>query len=648
MLDLNKIFELWLKCTGKDVSDFDKIRIGVESDWLCHEAKKHLETDPSGLLSGITIRAAYRKFIKEHQVTIEDLISGEWDKVKNDWAALKHELYEDNIGLIVNDTINSIVTTINNFGRKVSYEDIENEDVEKIFVDAFDKMRHYKVDTFTACNNHISCQPKILNKLFRFEHYQQFVNAMKSHNEDNFIAIGLIDRTFEVARNTYEEKGDKFFAFGVKCNGGVLVVSDRTVQHSPNGSYGHRNPMRDLENKMDYDHLPYYKLKEIYDTTEINEHLLLTSGNEGEKKSEEFCSSFDLEGYIYITAIIAILTNKYFKVADNWKNDIKVFGSELKFLTSAESKSLVTIDDKTVILPENNVMAKDYPNTDKVYNHGLYDFYVPEHPVTDVVPVDRNFVGTTEEIRALAWWNTREAQRKQIEKDLNESHTWERQREIKQIIRDRQEERLEYFLELALTTPDEDRFAKYKLNWYANDHEDTDNRPYLWQEYSKGAILDTLEIRRNQYKSQSDWMSNPRWVPNQKGNIGYEKYDGWIRCWLLDDNKNRSVEIQVIFRSYGDFIRHLGFETIEELPKELRHYLYTRGGPFTGTSWEPYDGNSILEFTDPMSNIKNPWNSESYSIYYSMSKSMYNKLIKKYGNKRSSDLELREEGWYPV
>jgi hypothetical protein len=185
MFDLQKIFELWLKCTGKNVSD-GKIRIGIESDWLCHEASRHLETDPSGLLSGITMRAAYRKFIQEHQITIEDLISGEWDRIKDDWAALRYELYEDNVGLLVNDTINSIVTTINNFGRKVTYEDIENEDVEKVFVDAFDKMRHYKVDTFVPCTSHIPCQPKILNKLFRFEHYQQFVNALKNHNDDNY------------------------------------------------------------------------------------------------------------------------------------------------------------------------------------------------------------------------------------------------------------------------------------------------------------------------------------------------------------------------------------------------------------------------------------------------------------------------------
>lgn len=87
MFDLQKIFELWLKCTGKNVSD-GKIRIGIESDWLCHEASRHLETDPSGLLSGITMRAAYRKFIKEHQITIEDLVSGEWDRIKDNWAAI--------------------------------------------------------------------------------------------------------------------------------------------------------------------------------------------------------------------------------------------------------------------------------------------------------------------------------------------------------------------------------------------------------------------------------------------------------------------------------------------------------------------------------------------------------------------------------
>jgi hypothetical protein len=203
-------------------------------------------------------------------------------------------------------------------------------------------------------------------------------------------------------------------------------------------------------------------------------------------------------------------------------------------------------------------------------------------------------------------------------------------------------------LELALTTPDEDIFCKYKLYWYHNDHDEGDTRPYLWQEYSRGALLDTLQIRTNQYKSQSDWPSIPKRASYYKGDLAYESYAGWIKCWLPEDNVNRSVEIEIIFRSYGDFIRYLDFNSVEELPPELRHYLYTRSGPFTGTSWEPYDGNSILEFTDPMNRIDNPWNDESYNVHYHMSKSMYNKLIKKYGNKRSSDLEPRENGWYPI
>ena len=40
--DLQKILEAWMLATGDEKLDFDKIRIGVESDWLCHKAKQML------------------------------------------------------------------------------------------------------------------------------------------------------------------------------------------------------------------------------------------------------------------------------------------------------------------------------------------------------------------------------------------------------------------------------------------------------------------------------------------------------------------------------------------------------------------------------------------------------------------------------
>ena len=52
-------------------------------------------------------------------------------------------------------------------------------------------------------------------------------------------------------------------------------------------------------------------------------------------------------------------------------------------------------------------------------------------------------------------------------------------------------------------------------------------------------------------------------------------------------------------------------------------------------SWQPYRGNSILSFTDPMNDISDPWNDYPIGINFYLSKSKYNQLVKIYGNKRS-------------
>ena len=60
MIDLDRLLTAWVKCTGKEVKDFNKIRIGMESDWLCNKAMQVMKTDPTGILTGIMMRGAYR------------------------------------------------------------------------------------------------------------------------------------------------------------------------------------------------------------------------------------------------------------------------------------------------------------------------------------------------------------------------------------------------------------------------------------------------------------------------------------------------------------------------------------------------------------------------------------------------------------
>ena len=146
MLDLDKLLECWVKCTGKEVKDFNKIRMGVESDWLCNKAMQMIQIDPSGLLSGITMRAAYRAFIEDNTVTIKQLIDGEWDAERDNWKDLYNQLYVENVGPVVNPVISGMVTTINNFGHIITHEEIENEPIEKIFTDAFEKIKYFKYE----------------------------------------------------------------------------------------------------------------------------------------------------------------------------------------------------------------------------------------------------------------------------------------------------------------------------------------------------------------------------------------------------------------------------------------------------------------------------------------------------------------------
>ena len=179
------------------------------------------------------------------------------------------------------------------------------------------------------------------------------------------IVVSIIDRTYAEEKGEYAENCDKFFAFGCKYNNGIIVISDRVDRRSPSDTYGTRNPYRDLHDKIDFSHLPYHRLKQIYNETSVDNQLLLPAPSS--ENIQEFCSEFDLEGYIYITAIISIIINKYFK-NDNWNDEVKVFGSELKFITAAESKALVKLEDNMVTLPDNSTTAKDYPDKDKVFN----------------------------------------------------------------------------------------------------------------------------------------------------------------------------------------------------------------------------------------------------------------------------------------
>ena len=120
--DLQKILEAWMLATGDEKLDFDKVRIGVESDWLCHKAKQMLTKDPTGVLSAFAMRAAYVKYINEHSMSVKELLNGEWDKIKGYWNNLYKQLYVDNAGPLISSTEDKIIEVINDFTVHTHYD----------------------------------------------------------------------------------------------------------------------------------------------------------------------------------------------------------------------------------------------------------------------------------------------------------------------------------------------------------------------------------------------------------------------------------------------------------------------------------------------------------------------------------------------
>lgn len=638
--DLQKILEAWMLATGEE-KDFDRIRLGVESDWLCHKAKQMLTKDPTGVLSAFAMRAAYVKYIKEHHMTVEELVKGEWDKIKDYWKNLYNQLYVDNAGPLIKSAEDQVIKIINSFGENVTTQDLYDNDFEKVFVDAFDKYDQYRADVFRNPDNLSKVTDVgVGKKLFYFEHYKQFVDALKSTSEENIIAVAFIDRTAEKVETEYDERFDKFFAFGIKRNNGVAVVSDRVVYSSLEHTYKTRNPARDMDNKIDYSHLPYYKYDKIIEQFDKPSQLLLTSGNTEEKT--KFCVEFDIEGYIYIATILNIIHNRYFETDEGWNKKPVLFSSEVKFLTEAQSKELVVKDETAIILPELTVTAHEYKGSEKIFNNGIYDFYSEMFPVTDVVKFDFNAVATKEDMENNAWWAVRKAQADAIIKGLQDSYNNKRREEITGTIVPKIKYHLQSLLDYVMTHNDSPYFDKYSMD-------KEEDKPVLYKEWAKQADLDTIQVTSKQYKSTSDWF-DPKYY-SRRYNVSYvddlslyhNEGSSIVHAWWNNDNSSRAVDITLKFRSYTDLVKYLKFDSVNDLPRELQHWLYPRVDSWSIAGWRPYNGNSILHFTDPMNDLRDPWHEFPIQVVFHMSKSKYNKLVKEYGNLRTCGVKVESD-----
>ena len=655
MFDLTKILEAWVAATGKDASDFDKIRLGVESDWLCHKAKTMLEKDPTGLLSGITMRAAYRKFIKDNYCTIEDLINGEWNIIGPKFQILKHELYEGNLGPIIDNAVANIHKIVCAFGKEVSIDEIMQQDVEKILVDAFDHYDNLAKDVFKISDGNEIVVPKVSNKLYRFEYYKQFVTALKSSPEDNCIVVALVDRTDDEVKNEYDEKCDKFFAFGIKRNGGIVVVSDRVVRHSLTQGYKTRNPYRDIDNKIQYSHLPYHKLDEIYQKHDVTKQLLLPKSTEENAGKDEFCEFFDLEGYIYLATLLTIIKGKYFDEdsRENWNQKVKVFGSDVLFLTEAQTKALVVVPDNVVTLPSVSTKAVNYTQSENIYNHGVFDHYVDRFPLTSLPPINIDFVANMDDIQGYSWWAVRNAQKKHIEESLSEFRKSKRYPEIFEEMKKYVIENAESLLEYAFSHNDRSSLSAYRMCNGKNDtlhigpkteaeSDPEDKLPVFYEDYRDHKELNTVGIKSWCETRRSYFYDPPSNRYKRSATMLNLKLDDWwpmVSAWFSDDNDQRAITVEVILRSYSDLKNLLH---IEKLPEEMEYYFYDRIDPWSVYGWKPYSGNSILSFTDPMDDIKDPVNEQAIGIRFHVSKTKYKELVKKYGNLRNCEVKTEK------
>ena len=102
--------------------------------------------------------------------------------------------------------------------------------------------------------------------------------------------------------------------------------------------------------------------------------------------------------------------------------------------------------------------------------------------------------------------------------------------------------------------------------------------------------------------------------------------------WFADDNNRRVCEIELTLRSHTDLEKFFKLHN-SELPGPLRRHFYSRSGPCAALGWKPYTGNSILNFTDPMNDIRDPFEDVGCRIYIYTSKSKLKELGRKVSGK---------------
>ena len=643
MFNLEDIFEKWIIATEEDVSG-DKIKIGLEHSWLVHEAKKCLQTDPSGLMSAIKMREAYKAFIRDHYYTIGELLEGAWDEKFQAFMDLKWALFAGEVQKLYDNFMTLVVKTAKLLGKEATKEEFSNiEKSESIIFDSLKnfndnyKLHHEKFNERIPkqCDN-----ARVLPILYRFDYLKQFVDSLKNTPEDNFICLSLIERTYERCDSDYDKRFDTFFAFGVKNNGAVYIVSDRTIFHSPETYFKTRNPGREYSNKVDYSWFPYYKMDAIKGTVNKDNVLLITDGSEQVEHTNYIVDAFDNEGIMFISLLFTLIYKKYFLDLDNLTETKNWFSSEIKYLPSTTSTALVPSETQLQVIETSlNITADTWEFDDKIYTNSLWDFYIQEYPLPEEncnKLVD--YIGSEDDFKRLSWWRMRKMQYEHILKCLNDN-CGNRQAKCEEWLKDQMITNSTHILNYLLSNKPVCLYDKFTVN-ASSSHKDEDKQ-VLWEAIRDYKDIDTVEISHTKFKHNMCEYTGDKECFYRQNIIRRNTNEGEvfmyighryprIDCWFTKDSNCRPIELQIKLRSYADFMRLFGI-TKDALPKELKRHFNDRIDMFSLYGWMPYTGNSILNFVDPMNDLRDPYKRIDCTMVLYVSKSKYKKLCKQIG-----------------
>ena len=630
MINLNLIAEQWEKATGNDISS-NKIKLGSSNGFSILKAKDYMKEDPSGTLTALTLRLAFKQWSEESYLTVKDLLSGEWDKDKVEILKLKGMLFEGEINDLFNTFIDSIIKFCKSIGKEYNYENIINlPNIEEIISKTMSEFKNkYKIKHEKFSNGELKKNTDVLvsPKLFRFNYLKEFVDTMKQSKDNNFICCALIDKTYNINDN-YSDNYDSFFAYGVKNNGVVYVISDRTIFNSPSGAFKSRNPGRDFYDKVDYSFLPYYKLDEIKNNSSNNQ-LLLTFNNN--TQGTNFTDLFDDTGIVYTALMINLIYNKYFINVEDTSERL-YFNEEVKFLPETTSKELILPDELQLPSMNKDIKYNDYKEKadDKhgIYNSGLFDWYIKKYPLPATVPMNINFIASKEDIDRLNWWNTRKAQKDYIESKLNEN-VRDKIANLEIWFNEQFKNNSSDIVNYMINTAEYDDRNNYNVSYFKDD-----TKELISNLYKENKEFDLSSLLETGISSYSD--KRYKYIPNYRKDYSFEtclgtasvgRYGTCINVYLNDDNSNRFYELTLDIMNYTSLKK---FFRLNQLPSELERYLNPH------YCWKPYTGNSILDFTDPMNAINDPFNEMKFNIKLQLSKSMYNKICKMRGSKNEN------------